>query len=293
MPHTPLSHAQGRNRPAQTGRVWSPLLGAALLVLVLAGGWLLRSFFPTAGRGGLPEHLRIGFAIEAPYAYLAEDGRVTGESIEIARRVAAILGYDEPEWVLTDFGSLVPELREGRFDVVAAGLFVTPERARQVAFSRPTLSVRPALLVASGNPRGLHAYADLANLGHVRVAAVVGSVEATVLAREGVPTGRIALVPDPQSGMALLKSGRVDALALSRPTLLWQAARPENKGKVETADPFHAPESLQAARVAHAFRHEDEALRRSWDRALDGFLHGDEHRAILHALGLPDEGDES
>lgn len=233
----------------------------------------------------------MGFAVEAPYAYMDEDGRVTGESPEIARRVAAELGYDEPEWVLTEFGSLVRQLGEGRFDVVAAGLFVTADRERQVVFSQPTMLVRPALLVASGNPRELYSYADVARWGHVRAAAVAGSVEEEVLKAEGVPAGRLVVVPDAASGVALLKSGRVDGLALSRPTVRWFAARPEHFGVLEVAEPFTPPAGLPSARVAFAFRREDERLRRAWDEVLAGFLGGEEHRGILRELGIADDAD--
>ncbi|MFH1499028.1 MAG: ectoine/hydroxyectoine ABC transporter substrate-binding protein EhuB [Verrucomicrobiota bacterium] len=284
-----LSHVRSQVLPPPPGRVsrwWLVVAGAGLvLAAVWLTGWLSQR---SDGRAGLPERLRIGFAIEAPYAYLTEDGRVTGESPEIARRVAARLGYGEPEWVLTEFGSLVTQLREGRFDVVASGLFVTAERERLVAFSRPTLSVRPALLVAAGNPRELHSYADVARWGHVRVAVVAGSVEAEMLAGEGVPAERIVLVPDPPSGLALLKSGRVDGLALSRPTVVWLAALPAHAGTLEAAEPFEVSSTLSSARVAHAFRQEDKALRRAWDEALAGFLQGDEHRELLRGLGLAD-----
>lgn len=235
----------------------------------MAAAW----FWWGGGTGGLVREkpagpLRVGYAVEAPYAYLKERGEVTGESPETARAVAAWLGRGEPEWVLTDFGSLIAELEAGRFDVIAAGLFVTEERAKRVAFSRPTASVGPGLLVQRGNPHRLHAYADAVERAGVKLAALAGAVEAEELKRAGLPAERVVTVPDAGAGLALLRAGRVDGLALSQPTVRWMAGRPESGGEVEAAEPFRGPAGVAADRVAFAFRKKDRRLREQWDEAL-------------------------
>jgi polar amino acid transport system substrate-binding protein len=56
--------------------------------------------------------IRVGFANEAPYAYLdTAENRLTGEAPEIIRHVMASLGVTEVEGVLTEFGSLIPGLQ--------------------------------------------------------------------------------------------------------------------------------------------------------------------------------------
>src|SRR6218665_3671516 len=80
---------------------------------------------------------RIGYANENPFAYTTPDGVVTGESPEIARKVFATLGVKKVDAVLTEWGALIPGLRAGRFDVIAAGMYVTPGRCKQVAFADP------------------------------------------------------------------------------------------------------------------------------------------------------------
>ena len=74
--------------------------------------------------------VRIGYANEAPFAYTAPDGTVTGESPEIAKKVFAKLGVKKVDAVLTEWGSLIPGLKAGRFDVIAAGMYITPERCK-------------------------------------------------------------------------------------------------------------------------------------------------------------------
>jgi polar amino acid transport system substrate-binding protein len=106
--------------------------------------------------------VRVGFANEAPFAFIdTSSGRLTGEAPEIARVVFSRLGVGEIEGVLTEFASLIPGLKAGRFDVIAAGMYVTPERCREVAFSQPTYAVGEAFLVAAGNPLQLHGYEDV------------------------------------------------------------------------------------------------------------------------------------
>ncbi|MBV9773809.1 MAG: transporter substrate-binding domain-containing protein, partial [Gemmatimonadetes bacterium] len=62
--------------------------------------------------------VRIGYAPEPPFAFRTADGRVTGESPEIARAVFRRLGVTRIRWVQTEFRSLIPELKTGRFDVI-------------------------------------------------------------------------------------------------------------------------------------------------------------------------------
>ena len=68
--------------------------------------------------------VRVGFANENPYAYAELDGTLTGEAVEVARTVFERLGIPEMEGVLTEFGSLIPGLQAGRFDVITAGMYM-------------------------------------------------------------------------------------------------------------------------------------------------------------------------
>src|SRR3546814_5140271 len=79
--------------------------------------------------------IRIGFANEAPYGFATPDGKLTGEAPEVAKAVLKKMGINEVDGVLTEFGSLIPGLKAGRFDIIAAGMFITPARCNEVAFS--------------------------------------------------------------------------------------------------------------------------------------------------------------
>ena len=68
----------------------------------------------------------VGFADEKPFAYRDENGELRGEAISIAKAVFERLGIAEMEGQLVDFGQLIPGLQAGRFDVVTAGMYITP-----------------------------------------------------------------------------------------------------------------------------------------------------------------------
>jgi polar amino acid transport system substrate-binding protein len=237
------------------------------------------------------ERLRIGYAVEAPYAFLAADGEVTGESPEIARVIAAKLGIARIEWIQTSFASLLTDLELNRFDVVAAGMFITAERAARVTFSRPSFHALQALLVGGGNPRRLHSYADAVARPGVKIAVVAGSVEETLLSNLGLPRPRLIAVPDAQTGQAAVISGLADGLALSSPTIRWMS-RLALHGETEMAAPFRQVESAEAARLgygAFAFRPRERALADPWNTAMADFIGTAEHRALVANFGFTRE----
>jgi polar amino acid transport system substrate-binding protein len=273
------------------------LAAGVLLICLLV--WLFAAHDPTLKRVRDTGVLRIGYAVEAPYALLAADGRVTGEAPETARLVAARLGVRRIEWVQTAFDTLITELDEGRYDLVAAGLFVQPARAARVRFSASKLRVGAGLLVRSGNPAGLHSYADAVAGAQVRIAVVAGSVEHESLRARGLPEERLLVVPDADSGRAAVETQAAEALALSLPTTRDMARR--SAGRLESvAVGGRASASEAAARfdVAFAFASGHEALARAWDRELATVLGSRAHLEAIAPFGflpsdLPDRAGQA
>ena len=77
---------------------------------------------------------------------LPRDGLPTGEWRALAEKFARQRGLD-PQWIyVEDFAQLIPALIEGRGDLIAVNFSRTPERARQVAFTRPLEYVQEQLI---------------------------------------------------------------------------------------------------------------------------------------------------
>lgn len=250
----------------------------AIAVLALPRGGVDASLTHARRRG-----LRIGYAVEAPYAFVDARGEVTGESPAIARHVARALGVDEVAWVQTAFERLMPELEAGRFDVIASGLFVTAARAQRVAFSRPTFRVGSALLVRGDAGEVPRSCGELVAHPAMRVAVVAGAVEGERLRACGVSEAQLVVVPDAASGRTVVQTGMALGLALSGPTLRWMAS---SAGDVRVEPLWLGGTSAVLDYGAFAFRRRDRALREAWDAELARFLGTPAHRRLVAAFGF-------
>ncbi|HEX7641536.1 MAG TPA: ectoine/hydroxyectoine ABC transporter substrate-binding protein EhuB [Burkholderiaceae bacterium] len=234
------------------------------------------------------KRIRIGYANEAPFAYLdPASGKLTGEAPEIARVVLARMGVVEVQGVLTEFGALIPGLHAGRFDMIAAGMYVLPPRCKQIAFSNPTYGISDAFAVAAGNPRNIHSYQDIAANPDLKLGVVTGAVENGYADALGVKPDQLLIFPDAPSALEGLKSGRVDAYAGTRLTvasLLRKAG-----GGMESAQPFNEPviDGHKARGYgAFGFRKEDKDFVKAFNEQLKGFVGSSDHLKLVSAFGF-------
>jgi polar amino acid transport system substrate-binding protein len=266
--------------------VAAALVAAGLLVAVVA--WFLQDSSLERAR---VRGLVVGYAIEPPYAYLDEQGQVTGESPEVAREIARRLGISDLRWVKSEFGQLLYELQASNIDLIAAGMFITPEREELASFSVPTLQVRQGLLVPRGNPNDLHAYEDAVARENLSIAVLTGSIEEKLLHDLGMPLERLVRVPDAKTGYSGVVAGVAAGLALSMPTLFWML-KEHGEERTEIASPFRQPPlppHTLPGRVGVAFRPSDPTLRAAWNDALKGFLGSPEHIALISKFGFQRE----
>src|SRR5690606_127192 len=124
------------------------------------------------------------------------------------------LGVPEIEGVLTEFGSLIPAPKAGRFDVIAAGMYVTPARCREILFSDPTYAVGEAFAVPAGNPLDLHGYDDLRDTEAATLGVVTGTIQLRYARAVGIDDERIVVFPDAPSAIDGVTAGRVSAYGL-------------------------------------------------------------------------------
>lgn len=217
--------------------------------------------------------LRAGFAIEPPYAFVDSAGVVTGEAPDVLRHGAGELGIDRVEWVPLEFPELIPSLLEGSIDVIAAGMFITPARLERLRFSRPTACVEPVLVTRRP------ACADC------RIAVLQGSVEQAALRDTAIVSEGVVVVPDIGTGIAAIRSGAADAMAISGPTGRAIArAEPDLAIRPHTFPEAVAQEATGCA--AFAFRPEDEELAAAFDSVLERFVGSAAHIRISRRFGF-------
>jgi polar amino acid transport system substrate-binding protein len=228
--------------------------------------------------------IRVGFANEAPYGYATPSGELTGESPEVVKAVLAKIGIPEVDGVLTEFGSLIPGLQAGRFDIIAAGMFVNPKRCEQVQFSEPTYGIGQAFLVQEGNPMGLVDYSTIAGNSDLKIAVMAGAVEGGYARDSGIAEGQIVQLPDQASLVAAVKAGRADAAALTALSIADMASK--NEG-VESTAPFGmVAGSSVVGHGAVAFRKEDTDLYEAFNAELKKFIGSPEHIALVTPFGF-------
>ena len=216
--------------------------------------------------------ITVGFAGEAPYSFMNDEGELVGASVALQERIWGELGIDNIEGVQAEFGQLIQGLNAGRFDIVAAGMSILPDRCEQALFSDPEFQYTTALLVEAGNPHGLTNMQSIAE-SDVTMAAMRGAIEADYANDLGIEP---VLVGDPQDGMDAVTSGRADVFALTGISLNWMV---ESSGTdaVEVTDSFVAEIDgvKQYGAGGTVFRQEDEELRDAYNEHLADIV-GDE-----------------
>lgn len=239
------------------------------------------------------DNIRVAVANEQPYGYIDSNGNLTGEAPTVAREILRRIDPDiRMEGKAMDWSRLIPSVQEGEVDVIAAGMFITPARCREVAFTDPTYVVGESFLVDSGNPEGITDYHSISNNPDAKVALVAGTVEYNYAMHAGIPADRAILYRDFTRAVDALEADAVDAVGLTSLTAR-SLARRVGDGRFEATPQFypviHGEE--QKGYGAFAFRKGDEAIVEAFNREIDEFVGTEEHWAMVEEFGFAPDMD--
>ena len=223
---------------------------------------------------------RITIANEPPWTMVTTGGEVSGAAPDLARAVLKKLGLNDVVASVSEYGAMIPGVQARRFDMVAAGLFIKPERCKAVLFSQPDLCDAESFMIKAGNPLNLKSFADVASSG-AKIGVVGGGTEEKLAIEAGVDRANIVVVPDPQSGAKLLQDGRIDVYAL--PVL--SISDLLKKAKDPSLAMFAPVENTPIFCAGVAFRKQDSALRNAYDVALAAMKASGEFAAIVEPYG--------
>ena len=254
------------------------LAGLSIMLATTAGAQTLTESAPTDG-------VRVAYFNYAPFAYVADDGSVIGTDVEILEAVLGQMGIEVSDAVATDWGALIPGLKAGRYDVVAAGMFVTPARCAEVAFSEPTFGIRATLVVPAGNPKGISRYEDILERG-ATLAAVSGTAQVAAALDLGIARDKVQEYPDAPTALAAVRAGRADAFGVDAPSAR-QIIENQPSADFEMVEPFSEIGGMTAVdHGAFAFRQEDQAFVEQFNAAMRDFIGGADYVAINEAHGM-------
>ncbi|MEV7288090.1 ectoine/hydroxyectoine ABC transporter substrate-binding protein EhuB [Streptomyces sp. NPDC093252] len=243
-------------------------VGGALAVPgLLAGCTRTDAGGAAAGLDRLREqgHIRVAYANEAPYGY-EEDGQLKGEAPTLHREIFRALGVAELRPTFSEWDGLIPGLQAGKYDVISAGMAITPERCAKALFSDPEFISPTALLVQRGNPKQLTDLASAKESG-AAIGVMSGAVEKTYATGAGIPDGSLKTLQKPQDGADAVKAGRIDAFLLTGISLNWLA---RNNSGLEVTESF-VPEVdgvKQYSPGGAVFRQGAEEVRDAFNREL-------------------------
>jgi polar amino acid transport system substrate-binding protein len=203
---------------------------------------LLNALFASSAIAGLLEKgrtqgLTAGIANEQPYAYIDTSGKTVGANVEILQAILAQLGINKIETPITEFGSLVPGLAAGRFDLIGAGLFINPARCKVIGYSNPVTRSGGAFIVKAGNPLKLHSLKDVAANGKARLATQPGSNQVQEAKDSGITTANVVLFDKDTDALAALQADRVDVVYFPDAEIIGLVKK-ANSPAIERALPF-------------------------------------------------------
>lgn len=154
--------------------------------------------------------VRVAYIEEPPFYWTAEDGSVLGSDIELADAVLRAMGVTAIEYHPTTFAEFLPGVQEGRWDMNVP-IFVSEERAKLVAFSRPIWALGDGFLVLPGNPKALCSYESLAARDDARLGLISGTVQIGAAKSAGVGDDQMIVFQDQSDAIAALREGKIDA----------------------------------------------------------------------------------
>lgn len=185
-----------------------------------------------------------------PYNFINDKGEVDGFERkfgdELCKRASLTCTWTTNEW-----DSIIPNLQSGNYDVIVAGMSITPERQEVVDFSQPYI------------PPASSAYLALAkdvDLKSGPVAAQTSTIQAAFVAENGMTVVEYA---SPEETVAAVKNGEAVAVLADKDYL--KPIADESGGALVLLD----KEEIIGGGVGMAFRKSDTDLRAKMDAGID------------------------
>lgn len=160
-----------------------------------------------------PGVLSVAFRTDDKPASFLQDGKATGMYVDLMNEIARRLGLTA-EYVSSDFASLLPSVRNHRYDTAAFGVLVTPERTGVTNFTT-AVSYGEAQLIS----RKQQPLASVTDAAGKTVAVTRGSALIPLL-QKTAPSVVIKEFPNIAASANALTVGQVDGLFTGTATTL-------------------------------------------------------------------------
>jgi len=162
-----------------------------------------------------------------PLQYVNDKGELQGMRVELANACAKKLGLT-PEYIRTEFATMIPGLAAKRWDMINTGIFFTEERSK-LMYMVPYEQAAISFLAAKGNPLGLKKIEDLAGR---RISVELGGIEekrtrevADIVAKKGLKPVTVMTFNNFGEAFQALRAGQSDAATCIDATAMYQQQR--------------------------------------------------------------------
>ena len=139
-----------------------------------------------------------------PYNYINDAGELVGFELELGDELCRRAEL-ECEWVTNEWDTIIPNLVDGQYDTILAGMSITDERDELIDFTKAYFPPSPSVYIAAAG-----AGDDVVD---GRVAAQVATIHADYLAESGATLVEYELAEDLVSAVL---GGEVDAGLVDR-----------------------------------------------------------------------------
>jgi len=159
-------------------------------------------------------------------------GDFTGTMPTLMKAMAKDWGV-KIKWQTSNFSGLISAVQSGRAQIMADGMFITPERSTQVTFSQPLYGWSEAIAVRSSDKGS---YPGLTSLQGKTVGVITSTVEADELAKLGGVT--VHSYDNYQLLVQDLSVGRIQAALVDPPSISFLVKKDPSL-KVKVLDQYH------------------------------------------------------
>jgi polar amino acid transport system substrate-binding protein len=162
-----------------------------------------------------------------PLQFVDDKGQLQGMRVELANECCKLLGLT-PEYIRTEFATMIPGLAAKRWDMINTGIFWTEERSK-LMYMVPYEQAAISFLSVKGNPLGLKTVDDLAGR---RISVELGGIEERrtrevndIVTKKGLKPVTVMTFNNFAEAFQALKAGQSDAATCIDATAKFQEQR--------------------------------------------------------------------
>ena len=226
-----------------------------------------------------------------PLQFVDDKGQLQGMRVELANEICKRLGL-APEYIRTEFATMIPGLAAKRWDMINTGIFFTEERSK-LMYMVPYEQAAISFLAAKGNPLGLKTIDDLAGK---RISVELGGIEERrtrevndIVTKKGLKPVAVLTFNNFAEAFQALKAGQSDAATSIDATAMFMQQRGDFTRAISGVFPQTACFAFANKPLAEAVVGALDALKKDgfYDKLLDqyGVLKFDEPTISIKGPG--------